>query len=186
MYAEKNKGPGDMITMKDSFNLALFLARCHVMAFLPFFRRGFGRGGVGLFGFVAFLVLLFLALEPAGFWYLVAWLMAVIYQRVSTARAWMRGEIVHSQYWGEPWLGRLFFKRDGMAKVVEGAACVVGGMLLLPFSESLGVFVMSGALSMVVIVVFDQQYLRMRLQRMHDAEIENKYMSDLYRGRMVE
>jgi hypothetical protein len=182
MQDDRNKGPGDMISMKDSFNLLMFLARCYAMVFIPFLRRGLGREAIGLYGIGAFLALLFMAVgDPVGFWFLAAWFCTVIYRRIETMRAWYRGYRPHSQYWGEAWFSRLFFKNEKMIPTMEAAACLVAGAALMPLSVSVGSFVFYGFIGIGMVSCFDSYYMQQRLQRMHDAEIENRYMRDLYR-----
>jgi hypothetical protein len=176
-------GPGDMISMRDSFDLVLFLARCYQMIFLLFLRRNMGFESIGFFGFGAMILLALVgATEPIARLYLVVWFCALIYQRVSMFRAWMRGDVVHSRYTGDPWLGWLFFKNEFAAhQGVDIAVLLLAGYLFGQSSPLFGKVIWGAIVAHFMVFAYEWQYTRLRLQRMRDAEIENQYFSDAYR-----
>src|SRR5437870_3538473 len=111
---EQGQGP----TMKDSFNI--FNVACNALGacVVPFLRTGFGKNCPGAAGAWGLLVMLLVAVYgeiPEMFTYIGVWLLAVICQRAKTFGMARKGIIVHSRYWGDPWLASLPFVRKESA-----------------------------------------------------------------------
>src|SRR5438128_8177324 len=94
-------------SMKDTFNI--FNLACNALGacVTPFLRTGFGKNYPGVAGAGALLIMpLYAAFGevPEMFPYIGVWLIAVIIQRAKTFGMAKKGIIVHSRYWGDPWL----------------------------------------------------------------------------------
>jgi hypothetical protein len=160
-----------------------------VTCLTPFLRRGFGTEAFGANAVVALVIILLYAAQthdPVMIWFLWAWVAAVIVQRVETFQLVRKGRIEHSRYAGYPVLALKmpFVKNEVVAKnCVEPLVCVVFGIVLCTVSESMGRFVMFGFVSLLVQRGMESRVNMNRVRRLRDAEIEQRYVSDLFHGR---
>lgn len=178
----------DRFNVKSSMNLLYLVASAHATCFTVFLRRGFGTEALGLNGIIALVIILLYAGEtrdPYMAWYFWAWLLALIAQRLDTFLLVRKGNREHSRYDGWPniALALPFVKTEAIAKnLVEPLMCFLGGVLLCPLSESLGGFVMLGFFSLVIKRGLESQANRMQVQRLRDAEIEQRQLAERFRG----
>jgi hypothetical protein len=183
---QQNDGPGDQFDTRNAFNGLALLVYCHSSCVTVFFRRYFGREGLGLNGVGAFLMMV-LTLGISGeigmLWFLSVWMLLVIFHRVNRLREWLLGIVRHSHFAGEPWLGQFFTKRDGVIRMlIEPLVCVLaGGVILWLGSPVLGMFVMSGALSLIAVYCVQREVIQARAQHMLDAEIEMRLANARYK-----
>jgi hypothetical protein len=173
------------MTPQNTTNAVGFLALCHATCVSVFIRKGFGAEALGFNGAVAFIILLVCAGgDKSGgmLLYFFAWLIALLIQRAITIRNECRGHYQHSKYTGWPWLGLKFCKTEATAKRwVEPFLCVVFGIALLQVSESVGTFVLCGAISLKMVDGINSFADYRRIQIMHDAEIEMRRLRQMYR-----
>lgn len=170
----------------DALGLLYGLANVHFTCIAVFIRCRFGSEALGWNGLGAFLLLICLAASQPGMgWYFLAWLVMQIYRRVETLRMWMRGQVTHSRYAGDPWLAmRIPFCRDDQsARAAEPLLCFALGAVLLPLSQCAGGLVMAGLVSATVRNIIEELIDRKRIQAMRDAEIEASYYGRRLRGR---
>ncbi len=178
-------------SMKDSFNI--FHVGCSGLGacVVPFLRTGFGTNYPGLAGFFGLIVMfLYAALGPVPemFSYIGVWLFVVIFQRAKTFSAVKKGTVVHSRYWGDPWVGLKvpFVKKEKTARELEPVLCLLAGVALCGWSPGVGGFVIvagfANAIAGGIVVEVD----RKKLQAMRDAEIEQRYLAARYRGEIDE
>jgi hypothetical protein len=154
----------------------------------PFMRRGFGVECPGLAGLLALGFMLIYAVKtrtPAMLWYMAAWLVMVAYRRLETFRLVRSGVPLHSRYAGFPWLGMKLptVKTVAGALNAEIVLCLAAGVLLRPASEAVGGFFLLSGFGLTMVRIIDVQATKMRVQRMRDAEIEQRYLADLYRNK---
>jgi hypothetical protein len=182
-----NPQGNDPFNARTGVNLLWLLANGYATTFTPFLRRGFGSEALGLNGVVGAIIILLYAgatNSPETISFFWVWLGFVLYQRIYGIRQRMNGQVVHSRYAGWPEVGMRFTKSEKIARqVVEPLVCVVVGAVLWLYSEPLGRFVMLGPLGLLVSLGLDQQVMRNRVRAMHDAEIEQRYLSDVFNGR---
>ncbi|MBY0512857.1 MAG: hypothetical protein K2P78_02980, partial [Gemmataceae bacterium] len=120
MTAQHEPGPGDRMTAAGSFNSMLTFAYAIALAFLPFTRRNTGTEWMGRAGLLTFFLILGYASFTNFEWmfaFFVMWLCALVSQRSGQYRIWRKGEVIHSQSAGDPWLSGKLFPRlsDGAA-----------------------------------------------------------------------
>lgn len=180
-------GPGDQLSMRQTFNLLGFAAVCYANCIIPFLRRRFGAEAFGFQGMFAFVGLLLLAGgDPTGvgMCYLWIWIAFVLMHRAGTMNNERKGIFLHSQYAGDPWIAKLVCRDDDFARrYVEPFLCLTVGTLLCPLSETVGAFVIFGAIALGMVEVIQGQVSRVRLQKMRDAEIEMQYYAERFRRR---
>lgn len=187
MYPQQQQG-NDRPSMNDSFNMLTFLVSAHSLCFAVFLRKDFGKEGIGFYGLgAALMILVYGSLTNCYpmFVFFVAWILAVIAQRLIQFSNWRRGVILHSRYNGYPWLAWKLFPRiksEGNAKAAEAFLCLAIGGLLTNVSPPLGVFVMSGFLSIMLCEGIKVEFTRKRLQAMRDAEIEQRNLAEQYKS----
>lgn len=174
-------------TLRQTANLIYLLASAHATCFTVFLRHGFGTHALALHGPLALVLLLVYMVLTGDPWmldFIGLWLIAVLVQRLRTVCLVASGVVWHSHYAGEPSFARgmPFVKTDRGARTVEQFVCVVVGLLLLPVSAELGVFVMAGGLSLAVVLGIDLEITRNRVRAMRDAAIEQRHLATLYRG----
>jgi len=165
-------------------NLLYLLVSGYATCFTVFIRRNFGTEALGLNAAVAFIIMMgYTAVHPGsrmGF-FVMLWFVMLVAQWLNTMLCRARGIVVHSRYDGYPRLGFAFpfVRAERTAKTIECLACVLIGGLLFEVDQSLGVFVMFGCFGLLLRLAIDDEIDRKRLQRMHDAEIEQSYMMEL-------
>jgi hypothetical protein len=80
-----------------------------------------------------------------------------------------------------------FVQRESTATgIVEPVMCLVAGTLLYPLSHNLGWFILLGSLSFLLRNAIAGEVIRKRLERMRDAEIEQRYLAYRYKNPGVE
>jgi len=169
---------------RERFNLLFLLAYAHAFCILPFIRRNFGVEGLRYCFLSAIMIWLYtgFARAPEMLTYGALWLVFVILQRLRTWTLVRQGRVLHSRYAGDSMV--LFVRKADTARLLEMLFCAVAGGLLSQYvSPALGKFVGAGFFSLMFIGTIEVQITRRRVQQMRDAEIEQRYVSDLYRGR---
>ncbi|HEV8067002.1 MAG TPA: hypothetical protein VGP76_04645 [Planctomycetaceae bacterium] len=184
------QGNNDPFDARTGINLLGLLANGHATTVTPFLRRGFGSEALGANGIVAALIILIYAgmtNSPEMITFFWVWLMAVACQRIYGFRQRANGEVVHSRYAGWPEVGMRFAKTEKVARsAIEPLVCVVVGGCLWSWSEALGRFILLGSFSLLVSRGLEQQVTRNRLRAMNDAQIEQRYLSDVFNHRREE
>jgi len=186
MSNTQNTGNKFELSPKDRFNIAYSLAKGYSTCFTPFIRRNFGSEALGFPGLYAFFIIIAVGSFgriPEMWPYLLAWLFAMMCQRLSTIRAMRRGVIRHSRYDGD--VDRKLFKNRWTVKFFyEPVACVIAALCFkqLGASDKFVLFIGWGALPLLMVAVIDRQLDNKRLQAMRDAEIEQRYLVARYRG----
>jgi hypothetical protein len=171
----------------DILGVLLLIANAHATCFTVFFRSNFGVEALGFPGLTAFLMMVVYGTlrAPEMFIYLGAWFIALLAQRMRTLRMVRQGCRVHSRYTGYP---ALAMKLPGVTErtavvLVEPLLCLlVGAFLYCTVSQALGGFVMFGVASLLFRYGIEQQITRKRVQTMRDAEIEQRYLAERFRG----
>lgn len=177
-------GPGEHLTFRSAVNMAGFAAICVATTVTPFIRRRFGPEGLGFNGFFAFVIVCFVAgaAGPSGSWYFVAWFAFLILNRIITVTRQLSGIVVHSHYSGDPWLTRLICRNDTVGKWLIEPIVVAGtGLAIERFNVVLGDWFVVCAVALVLVQATEWRLTRMRIQAMHNAEIEMRYYTELYR-----
>ncbi len=175
-------------SVKDSFNI--FCGACNAVAacVLPFLRKGFGKnypGAAGFFGLLIMILYSAFAHVPEMLTYIGVWLVALFVQKGITSTRARDGKIVHSRYWGDPILSRLF-KSDASARSFEPVLGLMLGGLLMYWSPGVGGFVMVAGFASAIATGIVIEENRKRLQAMRDAEIEQRFLARQYRGEIEE
>jgi hypothetical protein len=192
--ATENKDPqqAKRVTNDELFNLLYKLADIHVSAIATLIRRDFGTEALGFNSFWA-MVLIFVmyaaTADQAMLAYLGIWLFCQVMQRARTFRLIRGGAILHSRYPGYPYVAMLmpFVRSQVTAKgIVEPIICLLGGAFLCSVSINLGGFIMLGFLTFMIRNGIEQEIRRKRLERMRDAEIEQRWYSDAHKHGMDE
>ncbi len=184
---QQQKG-GDRPSMGDSFNALFIVSNLHALCVTVFLRRDFGREGIGLMGLGAAVLILgygsMMHCYPMWYFFL-AWVVAVVAQRIKQFQNWRNGVTVHSRYGGYPWLAFKLFPRlksEANAHGVEAFLCLAAGGLLTYVSPPLGWFVMASFASIMFSQAVRVEFDRKRLQAMKDAEIEQRYLAERYKS----
>ncbi len=186
------QGNNDPFNARTGVNLLGVLANGYATTLTPFLRRGFGSEALGVNGIVAGLILLLYAGASNSpemitvFW---GWLVAVAYQRIYGFRQRANGQVVvHSRYAGDAVVARRFTKSERVAReVVEPLICIaVGACLWSSWSEQVGQFVLCGSFALLVSRGLDTQVTRNRVQAMHDAALEQRFLADVFNGRRTD
>jgi hypothetical protein len=183
---KQQKAPGDMLTPEESFNFLFVVAKCFATSLVVFTRHTFGKEALGINGLGAFILIPLYATfakvpDMFGFWGI--WLCAVVVQRLRTLVVVSRGTVMHSRFGGYLWVGSLFgiVKSYKAAQFIEFIVCLGAGNLLKSVSPGVGSFVMAASGALLIVALIENQALEMKVQRMHDAEIEMQTMADMYR-----
>jgi hypothetical protein len=161
----------------DSLSAMYALCVIHSNCILVFLRTGFGKEALGMAGLLS-LVLLFLCLggDPRMIWWIAAYLVAIIVQRVITFRATRKGAVIHSMYSGTPWLAKTPLARsEHGAMFVEALLCFVLGALFQSISPFIGKFMMLGFVTLMLRRWIEETVYKRRLMRMQDAQIEGAW-----------
>lgn len=181
---QKNEKFG--MDLRESMNATYAIAYIHTMCLLPFLRCNFGTNVPGIAGIAALILLLFMTAsqDPAMTVFLFLWLLALACQRCRTWRLVSNGWREHSQYGGRPWLAMLipFVRTEMAAKTIEPGLCFLVGGLLCGLSETLGLFVMAGIVSLTIVRGIQLESLRRQMTAYHDLQIEQQAMSERVRG----
>jgi hypothetical protein len=172
-------------SFRSSFNAMYFLANSHATCLTVFLRHSFGSEAIGMNGLVAVLMMLVYRGETrclAMGTFFMAWLVALIVQRLRTFVLYQRGWRLHSRYGGYPWLAiRIpFVKTEVRAMALEPLVCLLVGHVLCRWSEPVGRFVMFGCFSLAIKNGIERQIDRARLRQMHDAVIEQMHLVERF------
>lgn len=186
MTAQNQPGPGDRMNAAGNFNSMVTFAYAIALAFLPFTRRNTGKEWMGRAGLLTFFLILGYASFTNSEWmfaFFIMWLAALISQRSGQYRNWRKGEVIHSQYAGDPWLSsKLFpFLSDGNARAMDGFLCLILGGVIVQFDKPVGWFFIAGFFSIMLVEGVAVQATRRKLQAMRDAEIEQRYLARRYK-----
>lgn len=174
--------------MGDSFNALYFAANCFALCFTPFLRRDLGRNAIGVAGLGAGILILFWGSYShtiALWWYFLAWLIALIGQRLRTFQNTLKGIVPHSRYPGYPHLAfRLVprIKSEANARAVEAFLLLGIGGLIAMFDKPFGAFLMTGFPSLLFLEAVSVEFTRSQLQQMRDAEIAQRDLAERYRN----
>jgi hypothetical protein len=138
--------------------LVLLVANAHATCVTVFTRSHFGVEALGVPGVAALVLMLAYGClrAPEMFVYLGCWLVALIIQRIGTFRLVRQGWRAHSRYAGYPALAMR------LPWVTERVAVT----LIEPLLFRQGI---------------EQEITRKRVQKMRDAEIEQRYIADRFR-----
>lgn len=174
------------LTTGDSLGLIYLFANSHATAITPLIRNNFGTEAFHPYGLVALLLMLALT---GGRWasgmgiYLGVWFIALVVRRIESLRLRMKGFIAHSRYRGYPWLAMKFrFIKDvEQAKGFEPFMCFLIGAAICPMSETLGLFIMAGFVSLGMSMCIDKFIVFKRVQQMSDAVLEGEYYAEEFK-----
>ena len=193
MQQQQQQTPGDKLTAAEGFNVAMLIMKSHATAITVFLRTDFGSEGIGVAGLGA----IFLIIAMGGcsgdvlmYYYLIAFIIATVLQRIRTFRNWWRGNHQHSYYDGYPWLALKLFprvKKEGDAKGMEAFLCLAIGCLLLNCGvTSLGMFIAAGFISIMFVAGTKAELVKRRLRAMRDAQFEQEYLAEEFRQKYRE
>lgn len=181
-----NPDPQGPERKSDPLGVLYFLCNVHCTTFTVFLHYGFGSEALGFPGLGA-LVLIFIcmAADPLMMLWLMAFLVALVIQRIITCRLLARGVELHSLDGGLPLLMKLlpFIKKRNTALVMEVLLCFGGGVALLSVSDFIGKFVIVGGISLWLREAIRNSICNRRVQRMRDQEMEARWLSERFRGR---
>lgn len=173
--------------LRTGVNFLCVLVNCHALCLTIFIRHSFGPNRPGITGVFSLLLMFLVTAQSQDirmFWMLEAWFLILVGQRLRTmwlvSRRW-RG---HSHYDGYPWLGMLLTGNDSeeKARSIEPVVCLVVGGLLLPFSPTVGTFVIFGFASLIAVRLLHRMAVRRQVTAMQDLEIEQRVLADRIRG----
>src|SRR5262245_29826745 len=94
-------------SMQDTFNIGNGLCNVLGACVTPFLRNRCGRnypGVAALWGFLLMLLVAGLGPVPGMIPYIGVWLFFLMCLRSRTLQMAKKGVVVHSRYWGDPWL----------------------------------------------------------------------------------
>jgi hypothetical protein len=184
MYSQQSQHK-EGFTHGDGMNVLYRVLSVVVSCITPIIRSGFGSEGLGLNGFFALLLLIVVAASvPDMQGYLGLWIIAVVLQRIATFRNRYRGLVVHSRYGGYPWLAMRMplVRRESTALLIVEPLLVFGlGGVLYTCSADFGHFMMACAVALFLKCLVEKAIHYKRLQRMRDAEIEQRWYSEQLR-----
>jgi hypothetical protein len=174
--------------MRRSVNLFYLLVCGYAACTTVFTRHSFGVETLGMNGVAALgLMLGYICFtgSPAMVPFLAIWFIALAVQRLITFVRSQRGWYEHSRYEGYPWLGFMapFVQRVEGAKFCEMMFCLMAGAVLLGIDEALGRFVLFGFFSLIAKAAIESQIEQNKLQRMRDAEIEMRNLTNRFKRR---
>ncbi len=175
---------------KQGFGILFFASSTLAACVTPFTRTNWGLEYPGFPGLCAFCLMVIVAGNGKSTDLMVysgVWLVMLIVRRCQAFRQHWNGFVQHSAYSGDAYLIKLpFIKSNGQARALEAVIVLVTGYALLEYTRVFAMFLMYCGLGLIVVRVVEFQAMWMRVRRMKDAEIEQKYTSDLYRGRRQE
>ena len=172
---------------RNSVNWLYLLANAHATCITMFIRHSFGTNVPGFSGLFAILMMLLVMGESGDItmlWFLYAWLIALVCQRLRTGYLYARGHREHSEYSGWPFVAMRipFTKSESQAKNQEPSLCLLLGLLLCPLSPTVGLFVMAGIVSLTIVRCMNQFAISRQVTAMRDMQIEQQAMSERMRG----
>jgi hypothetical protein len=176
--------PNERFTNKDSFNVLCLVMASHATSITVFTHTGFGTNALGKRGLAA-LVLLVMVAAFAGSsfmgWYILAFLVASLVQRIATAKMSRAGQRPHSLSDGRPFLIRLV-RNERTARTLEAFLCavagvgiaVMGGAWQMPQLAVPAVYVGLGCISLAFDDGMSEAAMQQRVEAMRDARLENE------------
>jgi len=174
-------------SQNSGFDALYLFSNIHASSIANLIRCDFGREALGWNSFLAMFLMLVICGatdDKAMLVYLGVWLVAQAVQRIRTYWLLRHGAIIHSRYAGYPYLAmKVPFVRSHATATgfIEPMMCLVGGTLLCTVSVNLGGFIMVGFLSFMVRNGIEKEIQRKRIERMRDAEIEQRWYSNAYK-----
>jgi hypothetical protein len=172
---------------EDAFGLLYFLSNIHATSIATLIRRDFGREALGWNSFLAMFLIFFVyaaTADAALLAYLGVWFFCQIMQRIRTFRLLRSGAVMHSRYAGYPYVAmHVPFVRSQTTAMglIEPMLCLIGGTMLCTVSVNLGGYIMLGFLSFMIRNGIETEIRRKRLERMRDAEIEQRWYSNAHK-----
>ncbi|MBS0206935.1 MAG: hypothetical protein JSS49_29010 [Planctomycetes bacterium] len=168
--------------LRSNINLILLVVLAHAHCMLPFLRYSCGTNVPGIYGVLAFfliLVVIIASKSTAMLGFLMLWILALTCQRIWTVVLHLRGRREHSWYGGSPWLAMLipFCKSESTAKNVEPALCLSVGWAIWHFFPSVGMFVALGAMSLGIIRVAQHVAINRQVTALIDMELEQQALA---------
>jgi len=175
--------------MQGAFNLFYVLVRGYSACVAIFLRRRFGGEALGLTGVTAVLLMIvYMAAHPdsrgmASLFCL--WWIVLAFQRLGHFNRRRKGIILHSQYDGESLIAVVlpFLNVKDLPRLLDVVACLAGGWLLQGVDLALGRFIVGGGLALLVKGMIDNGVEGRQMQRMYDAEIEQRSRVERWRQR---
>jgi hypothetical protein len=170
---------------RDPLGLLYFLCNVHCTTFTVFLHYGFGSEALGFPGLFALILIFFsMAGDPLMAYWLMAFFVAMVIQRIITVTFLGRGYELHSMDSGRPLLTKLLpFMTVNHALVFEGICLFIAGAVVADQSPFIGKFLMLGFVSLFIRTAIEESIYKRRLQRMKDAELEQRWLSEQFRGR---
>jgi hypothetical protein len=167
----------------------VFLLRSWAATVEMFLHWGGGRRWPGMFGLGGMILLFFFGLLYPGrdirpvLGYLAAYVVACLFTRTAGHWGSWRGQHEYGWYTGRPWLlklvpwvGELRFKQ-----FVEPVLVYVAAMLVIPWSEPLGAYLLGAALSLFLTVNAAELGERKRALDMYDAAMLQRQLAGRFR-----
>lgn len=164
----------------DPLGMLYFLCSVHSRCITVFTRTGFGIEGLGIPA-VCSLVLLLICLpgDPGMIFWLGAWFVAVIVQRIITFRMIRKGAVIHSRFAGHSLLLKIpFLRKEKYIMAIEAILCLFLGVLVMAISQFMGAFLALGFVSIMVQMAIDDSLRQRRIQQMQDARLEAQWYRD--------
>ena len=178
---QKDQQPESMLVKpKDAFTLILCVSNIHATCLHPFLRKGQGVDVPGIFGILALLMMGLYAESMQSYGmvrFICVWLVALVIMRLRRER------YEHSQYQGYPWWimklppVKWSKHREKTAKALEPWACLLAGMFISQWSETVGRFVAMGFVSMLAIEIIHRMLERRTEIELVNATIEGEWIA---------
>jgi hypothetical protein len=157
-----------------------FLCKALASCVTPFIRTGLGLEGIGAAGVLSAVILFILSgANPLMTYWLIAWFVAVIIQRIITFRNMKRGVVVHSRYGGYSLLLRIpFLRKVRHIEWVEFLLCVSVAGVMFIFSDVMAAFMVVCAITIVARYGIEYAIRDRRIQKLNDARIEARWLRE--------
>lgn len=172
--------PGGGIGIRESFNIFYILVRGYAACVAIFLRRRFGAEALGLSGVMAVLIMVvYLSAhsESRGMSsFFCLWWILLAFQRLGHFNRRRKGIILHSQFDGESLIGVAFpfLNVNDLPLLLDVVICLGVGWLLRGQDAALGNFIFWGGIALLVKGLIDNGIEGKQMQRMYDAEIEQR------------
>ncbi len=169
-----------------AFNALWMVANGGSMCLLPFLRHRMGSNAIGWNGVFALIFMWVYgdaAQCPEIIGFFCVWIFFVLVRRIESVKLARNGVVIHSRYAGDPLIMRLlpFIKRKD-ATAAEIALCLLIGGLTYTASPSLGGFILTAAICLLIVGAIEEQAFKNRVTAMRDAAIEQRAMAEAYRN----
>jgi hypothetical protein len=169
---------GQIYNPAQTFDLLFFFLAGHIACFLPFLRKHFGTDALGMNALAAMgLMFLYAGFAPCpemGY-FAVAWFACVAFHRVVTLAMVAKGWESHSRNPGLPWLAMRVFRVSNdflVFRLCEPALLIIAGAVVGQFSDKLGLFIGSGAFSLLAADSLRRGIENGQIKAMRDKEFE--------------